>query len=516
MRRIRDILRLKYEARLPHRDIARACALGVGTVSSYLQRAAQAGLSWPLPAQLDDAGLEAQLFRQPAPPGGPRPTPDWAHLHQELKRTGVTLQLLWLEYLAVHPEGYRYSQFCEHYRRWARKLNPSMRQRHRPGEKLFVDYSGKGLEYINRHTGEIVPVELFVAVLGASSYTYAEATASQQLACWIDTHIHTVEYLGGSAAVYVSDNLKSGVTTPCRYEPRINRSYEDLASHYGAVVIPARSGKPKDKAKVETGVLVAQRWLLARLRDRQFFSLAEINAALRELLVELNDRPMRRLGVSRRQLFEQLDRPALKPLPAERYQLREWKEARVSIDYHVAFDHNYYSVPHQLLHEKLEVCYSAAAVEIYQRDRRITSHRRLFGRGLSSTYAEHMPSSHRAHAEWTPSRIIRWAERSGAATGRVVAEILRARPHPEQGYRSCLGLLRLGKRYGEARLEAACCRAEGLKSYSYRTIKNMLASGFDQIALEPSDSRAVTPVHENIRGASHYATDPTEPEQHPC
>ena len=515
MRRLREILRLKYEAGLSHRRIAKACSVGTETVSLYVQRARKAGLGWPLPVELDDAALEAKLFRRAPPPTGPRPMPDWPRLHVELKHPGVTLNLLWLEYLEAHPNGYRYSQFCEYYRRWARKLSPTMRQRHRPGEKCFVDFSGQRPTLIDRKSGELLPVELFVGVLGASSFTYAEATASQQLPCWIDAHVHMLEYWEGSPAVLVPDNLKSGVTTPCRYEPEVNRSYAEAAAHYDAVVIPARGGKPRDKAKAEAGVLLAQRWLLARLRHRQFFSLAELNAALRELLEELNDRPMRRLGgLTRRQLFERLDRPALKPLPPQRYQLAYWKTARVNIDYHVALKYNYYSVPYQLVHELVELRYTSATVEVYRGGHRVTSHRRLYGRGLASTQPEHMPSSHRAHAEWTPSRLIRWAERTGPATGRVVAEIMRLRPHPEQGYRACLGLLRLGKRYGQARLEAACARAETLKSYSYRTIKNMLSSGFDQLPLEGPEDRPVTPAHENIRGAGHYATE--TPKEDPC
>jgi transposase len=505
MRKLREILRLKYERRMSHRAIARACAVGVGTVSEYVRRARKAGLSWPLPDGLDDGSLEARLFVA-AEPGRERIRPDVARIHQELRRPGVTLQLLWEEYLEVHPEGYRYSQFCEIYRRWAKRLKPSMRQVHRAGEKTFIDFSGKRPHIVDRRTGEQMPVELFVAVLGASSFTYAEATESQKLPCWVGAHKRMAAYFGGSTEIWVPDQLKSGVRRPCRYEPGINRTYQELAEHYGAIAIPARPGKAKDKAKVESAVLVAQRWILARLRDQTFFSIADLNQAIWKLLEELNDRPMQKLGASRRQLYERLDRPALAPLPTEAYELAEWKRCRVNIDYHVEVDHHPYSVPHQLLRESVEVRYTTSIVEIYYKGKRITSHRRRYDR-RPSTKAEHMPRSHRAHAEWTPSRLIRWASKTGPATGRLVAEILRSRPHPEQGYRACLGIMRLGRRYGAERLEAACLRAQHLRSYSYRTVKNILSSSQDRLPFDDQETRPTepTPVHANIRGASYYA-----------
>jgi transposase len=474
-----------------------------------VHRAVRAGLSWPLPAELDDEALEARLFAAASGGVDPRVEPDWSHVHQELKRPGVTRHLLWLEYVAAHPGGYRYSQFCEHYRRFVKTLAPTMRQRHVPGEKVFTDFSGKRPHLVDRRTGELTAVELFVAVLGASGLIFAEATPRQDLRSWILAHIHMVEYFGGSAAVWVPDQLKSAITVPCRYEPQINRSFRDLATHYGAVVIPARPGKPRDKAKVENAVLVAQRWILARLRDVVFFSLGELNGAIRTELDQLNDRPVKHLGASRRVLFERLDRPVLLTLPAGRYQIGHWKDCRVNIDYHVEIEHHYYSVPYQLVGEMLEARYTDTTVEIYRHDRRITSHRRLYGHEGASTKPEHMPSSHRAHAQWTPSRLIGWAEKTGPATGRVVAEILRRRRHPEQGYRSCLGLMRLGRQYGPERLEAACARAEHLRVYSYRTVKNMLSAGVEHLAPE-SESDSTTPVHANIRGATYYCNPPQE------
>ncbi len=512
MRKLREILRLKYKKRMRHRTIARACGVGVGTVSEYVRRATQAGLSWPLPEDLDDGALEARLFATPEPKRE-RVPPELAQIHQELKRTGVTLRLLWEEYAESHSDGYRYSQFCEIYRRWTKRLKPSMRQVHRAGEKTFIDYSGKRPHIVDRRTGEQAPVELFIAVLGASSFTYAEATESQKLPCWVGAHTRMVDYFGGSTEIWIPDQLKSGVTGACRYEPRVNRTYQDLAEHYEAVVIPARPRKPKDKAKAESAVLVAQRWILARLRDQTFFSITELNQAIWKLLEDLNDRPMQKLGVSRRQQYEQLDKPALKPLPSQRYEMAEWKRCTVNIDYHVEVDHHPYSVPHQLLREKVEARSTNSIVEIYYKGKRITSHRRRYDR-QPSTKAEHMPSSHRAHAEWTPSRLIRWADKTGPATGRLVAEVLRSRPHPEQGYRACLGIMRLGRRYGDERLEAASRRAEHLRSYSYRTVENILTSAQDRLPFNEQESRptAPTPVHANIRGASYYAAAKEETE----
>lgn len=347
MRRLRELLRLKYDAGLSHRAIAQACVIGLGTVTTYLQRATAAGLTWPLPDDLDDATLEARVFARPAA-ARVRVVPEWAPLHQELKKPGVTLALLWQEYRAQSPDGYAYSQFCERYRRWARTLTPSMRQVHRAGEKLFVDFSGKRPQLIDPQTGEEIAVELFVGVLGASSLIYAEATRSQDLPSWIGAHIRMLDYFQGSAAIWVPDNLKSGVTTASRYEPEVNRTYADLARHYGAVVIPARVATPTDKPKVEVSVQIAQRWILAVLRHRTFFTLADLNAAIAEQVDAINERPMRITGVSRRALFAQLDRPALVPLPRTRYELAEWKPCRVNIDYHVEVDHNFYSVPSPL------------------------------------------------------------------------------------------------------------------------------------------------------------------------
>ena len=504
MRRLRELLRLKYDTGLSHRAIAQACAMGLGTVTTYLQRAAAAGVSWPLPEDLDDAALEARLFARPAISPADRVVPEWTELHQELKKPGVTLALLWTEYRAQHPAGYAYSQFCERYRRWARALKPSMRQVHRAGEKLFVDFSGKRPHLVDPTTGEDSPVELFVGVLGASGLIYAEATRSQELPSWIGAHVRMLDYYQGSPAIWVPDNLKSGVTTASRYEPEINRTYADLARHYGAVVIPARVATPTDKPKVEVSVQIAQRWVLAALRHRTFFTLADLNAAIGERVDAINDRPTKIIGVSRRVLFEQIDRPALKALPRTRYELAEWKPCRVNIDYHVDVDHNFYSVPYQLVHERVEARFTASTVEVLFKGKRVASHARLTGRGRFATQLAHMPRAHRAHAEWTPSRLIAWAEQTGPATGRLVAGILERRPHPEQGYRACLGLMRLGRVHGAARLEAACGRAERLRSYRFRTVEHILLNHQDRLPLDDTEPTRPALTHENLRGAEYY------------
>ena len=505
MRRLREILRLRYEAGFTQRAIADACRIGLGTVSTYLQRAKAAALTWPLADDLDDATLEARLFVRPVGPAtGDRALPDWRQLHLELKKQGVTLMLLWEEYRAAHPTGYAYSQFCERYRTWARRLKPSMRQVHRAGEKLFVDYSGTRPQLIDPQTGEAIAVELFVGVLGASGLIYAEATRSQDLPSWIGAHVRMLEYFQGSAAIWIPDNLKSGVTTASRYEPEINRTYGELARHYGAVVIPARVARPTDKPKVEVSVQIAQRWVLAVLRHRTFFTLADLNAAIGEQVDAVNARPMKTLGVSRRTLFEQLDRPALRALPATRYELAEWTPCLVNIDYHVEVDHGFYSVPYQLVRVHVEARFTASTVEVFCKGRRVASHARLTGRGRFSTQAAHMPRAHRAHAEWTPSRLIAWAGQSGPATGRLVAGILEQRPHPEQGYRACLGLMRLGRLHGADRLDAACARAERLRSYRYRTVAHILIHQQDRLPLEDPAPARPTLTHENVRGATYY------------
>ena len=514
VRKIREVLRLKRERGLSHRAIAQACAIGVGTVSLYLQRIAQQGLGWPLPAELDDAALEARLFRRAAP-AHDRVRPDCAYIHRELKRDGVTLQLLWKEYAQVHPHGYRRAQFCEIYRQWARRLRPSMRQVHRAGEKTFIDFSGKRPALVDPRTGEVRRVELFVAVLGASSFTYAEATATQQLPDWVDAHTRMVEYYGGTTAVWVPDQLKSAITRPCRYEPGVNRTYEDLAVHYGAVIVPARPRKPRDKAAVEGAVLLTQRWILARLRDETFFSLGALNAAIRVLLDELNDRPMKKLGISRRALYEQIDRPALQPLPATRYVLAQWKLCRLNIDYHVVVERHAYSVPFQLLREQVEVRYTTddhrgllQGPAACRRTSAATTDSRPPCPSTCRAPTAPTPSGHRRASSAGPKRSARQPASSSL-------ESSRAAPHPEQGYKAVLGIMRLGRQHGNPRLDAASARAMALGSCRFHTVKNILATGQDHLPLEPPAETTPTPTHTNIRGAA-ITTPRPPPEEDRC
>jgi len=505
MRKIKEVLRLKWAQGLSNRQIAKTCGIGRPTVSEYLRRAAEAGLAWPLPAGLDEANLERQLF--PPPPSLPaqvRGEPDWSLVHEELRRKGVTLFLLWQEYRETHPEGYQYSWFCDHYRAWQGKLDVVMRQDHRAGEKLFVDYAGQTMPVVDRNTGEIREVQIFVAVLGASSYTYAEATWTQGLADWIGSHRRTFAFLGGVPELVVPDNLRAGVSKAHRYEPDLNPTYQDMASHYGVAVLPARVRRPRDKAKVEAGVLLIERWILAALRRRTFFSLAELNAAIAGLLEKLNARPFKKLPGCRRAHFEALDRPALNPLPAAPYEYAEWKKARVHIDYHVAVEGHYYSVPHALIKRQLDVRITQNTLECFYRGNRVASHRRSQQKGRHTTVPAHMPESHRQAGEWTPQRLSNWAAKTGPATEKLITTVLTSRRHPQQAYRSCLGILRLGKAYGDARLEAACRRALILGSHSYKSIESILKHRLDDKPLAEQQELALPEDHDNIRGPSYY------------
>jgi len=506
MRKTREILRQKWTLGRSHREVAASLGVSVGVVAKAVTRAAATKLSWEQVAGLDEAALEARLYGRGAAPGAKRAEPEYAHIDLERRKPGVTLELLHLEYLDRHPEGYRYTQFCELYRRWLKRQKLTMRQVHRAGEKMFADYAGKKPHLVDFETGELMAVELFVSVLGASNYTYAEATHTQRVADFAASNVRALEYFGGVPGAIVPDQLKSGVTKACRYEPAIQRTYEELAAHYGTTILPARPAHPRDKAKVEVAVLVAERWIVARLRNETHFTLGSLNTRIRELLEELNARPMRLYGSSRRELFERLDRPALRALPSEAFVYGEWKIVKVSIDYHVAIDHHFYSAPSVLVHEQIEARLTATTVELFHRGARVASHARSHARGYHTTIAEHMPERHRRHLEWTPGRIVQWAHTIGPETARLVKAILESRKHPEQGYRSCLGILRLGRHYGEARLEAASARAIAVGARSYRHVDSILRSGLDRLpAAQNKPARSgEPPLHENIRGRDYY------------
>jgi transposase len=508
MRRVREILRLKFECGRSDRAIAVAVSVARSTVQLCLSRFAAAGLSWPLPAGLTEQGLEALLF---APIGGCKPgkrcktEPDWTAIHRELRRPGVTLLLLWEEYRAIHTKGYGYSRWCELYRSWEARLSPTMRQVHAAGEGLFVDYAGQTVEVVDGSTGELRAAQVFVAVLGASNYTYAEASWTQSLPDWIGSHVRALAFLGGVPRQIVPDNLRAGVLRANWYEPGINPTYRDLAAHYGTAILPTRVRRPRDKAKVEAGVLVVERWILARLRHHRFFSLVELNAAIATLIEDLNARPMRKLGVSRRQLFEQLDQPALSSLPVEPFVYAEWRIRRVALDYHVDIDGHYYSVPHRLLREQVEARITARTIELFHKGDRIAVHVRGGARGRHTTLPEHMPRAHRRHAEWTIERIGREAAAIGPATAMLTTLILQSKPHPEQGFRACLGILRLVRSYGRERLEAACARGLEIGARSYGSIQSILQHGLDRRPPTNSSGTGELPLlHPNIRGSGYY------------
>ena len=506
MRKTREVLRLKWALGLTARQVAGSVGMARSTVGEYLRRAEAAGLTWSQVETLSDAELEERLF--PPPPAcapGERPLPDWALVQHELRGKHVTLYLLWDEYRLSYPNGYGYSRFCDLYRAWKKRLDVVMRQDHKAGEKLFVDYAGDTVPVVCEETGEITQAQIFVAVLGASNYTFAEATQTQGLADWTGSHVRAFAYFGGVVELVVPDNTKTGVSHACRYEPELNPTYQDLLTHFGCACLPARVRKPRDKAKVEVGVKFVEEYLLARLRHETFFTLAELNAAIRRLLIKLNNEPFQKLPGTRRSEFLAVDKPALSPLPVAGWVYAEWQKTTVGPDYHVEVRSHYYSVPYQLVTKKLEVRVTENTVECFLGGHRVASHVRSFRPGRHTTTPEHMPRAHRAYAEWTPERLVTWARETGAETARLVEEIMASRPHPQQGFRSCLGLLGLGKTYGSERLEAACRRALFIRGLSYKSVKSILVAGLDQEPLPAPKPRQPSLIHKNIRGPEYYS-----------
>lgn len=504
MRKIRDVLHLRHAQGLTERVIARMVGISNGVVHGYLRRARLAGLSWPLPEGLDDEALEYLLF--PAPSmidQASRPVPDWAHIEKELRRRGVTRMLLWEEYRASHPDGFGYTWFCTTYETWKGRVRPSMRQTHVAGEKVFVDFAGDTFDIFDPLTGEARPMKLFVATLGASNYTYAEACASESLPDWIGVHANLFAFLGGVPKFVVCDNLKAAVTNPDRYDPGLNRTYAEMARHYGTAVLAARPRRPKDKAKVEVAVQIAQRWILARLRNQRFFSLAELNSAIRELLGDLNARRMRGFGASRAELFAEIDRPRLAALPDEPYTFARWKRCRVAPDYHIEIEGHWYSVPFRLIRELVDARITDRTVEIFHKGQRAASHALAPNRRGHTTIADHMPSSHRRHGKWTPGGMIAAGEKIGPSTAAFFEAVMTDRPHPEQGFRTCLGILSLARNYDRTRIDAACRRGILIKARSVASIRSILQNGLDKAFLEE------TPEHEplrhgNIRGQEYF------------
>lgn len=506
MRKTKEIIRLRWEQKLSQKCVAESCNCSQSTVHDCLVRTRQAGLSWPLPENMDDEQLEALLY--PKVPKGelkPKPKPDFKTIHLELAKKGVTLELLWQEYRAVHPDGYSYSQMCHLYRKWRDSLDISMRQVLVPGEKLFIDFAGKKVEVIDPQSGEVTEHDVFVATMGVSNYTYAEVVESQDMKSWLRAHENAMRFYGGAAVVWVPDNLKVGVTHPCFYDPEINPSYKELADHYGAVVLPARVRKPKDKARVENGVQQVERWCLAPIRNQQFFSITEANQALRQRLQWLNNRKLTKLDDTRLSLFDKVDKPALKPLPNRPFRMGQWKRnVAVNIDYHFEFDRHYYSMPFTLIRKRIDIRVTFHTLECFHKGKRIFTHVRSYIKGGITTIDEHMPKSHRDYAGWTPTRLINWASTVGPATAEAVRLIMQSKRHPEQGYRSSLGVIRLADRYGKQRLEKACHRAKEINSVTYGSINSILKTGFEQMPLPKPEQPQLPIDHENIRGEQYY------------
>jgi transposase len=514
MRKIREVLRLKYEQGRTNRQIAASCQIGAGTVSTYLARARDSAVSWSEAGKLTDAELEARLFAKPQfRRTWSRFAIDLEWVHHELRRTGVTLQLLWSEYVEAAQardeplDAYCYTQFCEHYHRWRSRLDRVMRQTHRAGEKTFVDYSGKRPTIVDPQTGEVIEVELFVMVLGASNYTYAEVTRTQKVADFIGSLVRGLEYFGGVSEVIVPDQLRSAVTGPDRYDPDINATLLDFAQHYDTAIIPARPRKPRDKAKVEVGVLIAQRWIMARLRNRRFFSLDELNLAIAELLEDLNARPFKKLPGCRRSAFVSVDQPALRPLAARRFVPTERATPRVNIDYHVDFDGRLYSVPHTLVGERVEIRASITTVEIWYGGERVHGHLRSYGpKGTAVTCEVHRPPSHREYGKWPPERLVGWASKVGPNVARVAEMTLAQYPRPEMGYRAVLGIIRVAERHG-ARFDVACAQALvvcGSTAPRRKYIESLLKRGLVRAPLGAQQQLPLLGHHENVRGSDYY------------
>ncbi len=513
MRKTKELLRLRFNCGYSHSVIAKSLGIGSTTVGECLQRAKDANISWPLPNDLTDEQLEGRLYPsiQKILPNADeqRGAIDWAYIHKELKRKSVTLMLLWTEHQAKYPRCLGYSQFCKRYGDWNKHLDVWMRQTHKAGEKLFVDYAGQTMPVVvDNRTGEVREAQIFVATLGASNFTYAEATWTQTLPDWINSHVRTFEFFQGCTELVIPDNLRSGVHKSHLYEPDINPTYQDMAEHYNVAIFPARVRKPKDKSKVENGVQQTERMILAALRNRKFFSLSELNQAISGLLDGLNKRPFQKLPGSRLSQFLEIDKPALQPLPAMRYEYAEWKKVKVGFNYHIEVSGHHYSVPFTLVTKELHVRYDTKIIEVFHQNQRVASHVRNYASHGYTTQAAHMPKKHQKHAEWTPERIASWAKKTGDSTEKLVEAIMNSRAHPQQGFRSCLGVLKLAKRYGAERLELACKRALAIGAHSFQSVESILKNNLDQNPVPenstPLNEKPIPEDHENVRGKTYF------------
>jgi transposase len=502
MRKISEVFRLRFELNLSYRDIARSLNISISTIYDYLARAKVAGLSWPLTEKLSEEEFYQKLFL-PTSQTKNRPLPDWEYVHKELRKKGITLRLLWREYRDMHPIGIGYTQFCHHYGHYKKSIAPVMRQIHQAGEKCFVDYAGMKMPWIDLSTGEIHEAEIFVGCLGASQYTFVEPTRTQSLPDWISSHVNMFDFFGGVTEVVVPDNLKSGISKAHRYDPDINANYQLLGEHYGFAIVPARAGEPRDKGKVENAVGCVERLILAPLRHHTFTSIGEINEAIKKRLTEFNSRLFQKMQISRCELFESIDKPTLKSLPTEKYAYADWKKAKVHIDYHVTLDDHHYSVPCRYIHQHLEIRSTSKLVECFYKGERIAVHARSDKRYGYSTLKEHMPASHKAYAKWTPERMIRWAKKIGPKTEEFIDYMIKARPFPQQAYRACLGVLRLGEQFGEKKLEKACEKALQIGAKRYQQVHDILKNHLEELPLQETQSTQIS-THQNIRGPHYY------------
>lgn len=503
MRKISEVLRQRYALNCSYRDIASSLNISISTISDYIGRAKVAGLHWPLPDDITEEKLFSLLFLPSKTEEKKRVPADWEQIHKERRKKGMTLRLLWREYRDQHPDGLCYSQFCRYYENYAKTLNPVMHQCHKAGEKTFVDYAGMTMEWIEPMTGEIHVAQVFVGCLGASQFIFAEATATQQIPDWVTSHIHMFEYFGGVSEILVPDNLKSGVTKAHRYDPDINLNYQQMSEHYGIAIVPARAAMPKDKAKVENAVGIVERQVIAPLRHRTFTSLAEINAALREGCEKLNHQSFQKMKTSRYELFQTLDKPALKPLPPTRYQYAAWKKAKVHMDYHVSFEDHFYSVPYQYCRQTVEIRATAKTVECFLKQQRIASHARSYKKYRYTTLVEHMPKAHQAQAQYSLNFILDNAKKIGVKTTELVEKMLASRAFPQQAYRACYGLLRLENRYNALRLENACAKSLVLGVTRYQQVDHMLKNKLEEVPL-PENTLTENLTHDNLRGPSYY------------
>ena len=507
MFKIKEVLRYKYEAKLSARKTARALKISHTVVNRYIKRFEKAGISYDEFLSLSDSEILAKLFDKQIQQSK-YPIPDWSYIHKEMHNKIVTLELLYEEYCQSYPEGhYGYTWFCNNYKAYTKKLSPSMRQAHKAGEKAFIDFSGVTVPIVDPETGEIKNAQIFVSVLGASGYPFVMATPSQKKADFIDANVKMFEAFGGVPELLVPDNLKSATIRADRYDPDINPEYAKLAQHYGTAIMPARPKKPKDKPLVENGVKLTQRWILARLRHRVFFSIDELNAAINELLPLYRNKKIKRLGVSRQEFFDTIDKPALKPLPAQAYEYKEFKLLKVSIDYHIQLDFAYYSVPYQLVGQKVEVWYGTNSVSIYFQGKEVATHPRLHRRGAYSTQSFHMSSAHKKYLEWSPGRIMNWGLTIGKETSRLLQTILKQKPHPEMGYRTCLGIMRefeKAKESGisEENLDAISAFALRYGRFRLKQIQTLLKK--PPQAQEEETSLLHLASHENLRGSDYY------------